>query len=281
MGEIHGPPPAAGCEGALRNRYAGQAAPKRILWNEVIATLLNHRAVRAYLPRPLPEVTLETLLAAAQSASSSSNLHLWSVVAVTDPDIKQRLAELALDQRHIKEAPLLLLWVADLARLTSLGEREARATEGLDYLESFVTAAIDTGLAAQNACVAAESLGLGTCYIGAMRNHPEEVAELVGLPPTTMVLFGLVVGWPDPARPASIKPRPVQETLLHHNRYNNAREAACVDDYDQAMREFQKSQGQEVVGWKKAVLSRVANAAALTGRHRLGEALRNLRFRLL
>lgn len=265
---------------ALEKRYAAQARPATILWNEVIATLLGHRSVRAYLHSALPEGTVETLVAAAQSASSSSNLNLWSVIAVTSPAIKAELAALAHNQRHIEEAPLLLLWVADLARSHAIGVREGAATEGLDYLDSFVTAAIDAGLAAQNAVVAAESLGLGTVYIGALRNRPEEVAAAVGLPPRTAVVFGLLVGWPDPQRPASIKPRPAQAAILHRDRYDDALEADAVSNYDAASRIFQQEQGLPVTGWKASLLARFATGAALNGRDRLRDALGKLGFPL-
>jgi nitroreductase len=266
---------------ALDDRYANQSRPAAILWNDTIATQLAHRSVRAYLPKPLPDGTIETLVAAAQSAASSSNLHLWSVIAVTDRAIKTQLAVLARNQRHIEEAPLILLWVADLARTRAIGEREGVATDALDYLDSFVTATVDATLAAQNAALAAESLGLGTVYIGALRNRPEEVAALVGLPPRTAVLFGLVVGWPDPDRPAAIKPRPEQAIVLHHDRYSHDAEGDAVAAYDSACRLFQQSQGLPATGWKTPVLARMADAAALGGRDRLREALTNRGFALI
>jgi nitroreductase len=265
---------------ALEQRYTTQPRPATILFNPVIASLLNHRSVRTYLPRALPDGTVETLVAAAQSASSSSNLNLWSVVAVTDPVIRAKLAVLAGNQRHIEDAPLILLWVADLARAHAIGEREGKPTDALDYLDSFVTASVDTGLAAQNAVIAAESLGLGTVYIGALRNRPEDVAALVGLPQRAAVVFGLVVGWPDPERPAAIKPRPAQATILHHDRYANDAEAASVEAYDDASRAFQQSQGLPATGWKAPVLARFANGAALNGRDRLRQALTALGFPL-
>jgi nitroreductase len=149
-------------------------------WNEVLATILAHRSVRAYLPDPLPEGTLERLVAAAQSASTSSNLQTWSVVAVEDPARKARLAELGSGQKHILQCPLYLVWCVDLARLRlAAGERQI-VLEGLDYLEPFIVGIVDAALAAQNAAVALESLGLGHVLIGAMRNHPEEVAPSSG-----------------------------------------------------------------------------------------------------
>jgi nitroreductase len=190
---------------ALALRY-GKDAPSDILWNDTIAGLLAHRSVRAFSPDALPERTVETLVAAAQSAASSSNLQLWSVVAVFDLARRQQLAALAGGQKHIAEAPLILLWIADLARGRQVAAEAGEPHEGFDFLESFTVAAIDAALAAQNAVVAAESLGLGTVYIGALRNRPEDVAEVAGLPPSAVVAFRLVVGWPDEERPAAVKP---------------------------------------------------------------------------
>lgn len=122
------------------------------------------------------------LIAAAQSASTSSNLQTWSVVAVEDQQRKEELSKLAGNQAHIKQVPLFLVWLADLARLSSIADSRGISHDALEYLEMFVTATIDASLAAQNAAVAAESLGLGTVYIGGIRNHPQEVAEILNLP---------------------------------------------------------------------------------------------------
>jgi len=266
---------------ALTSRYGDQPRPPHIAWNPTIAGQLAHRSVRAYLPDPLADATIETLVAAAQSAPSSSNTHLWSVIAVTDQDLRSRLAVLARNQRHIEEAPLILLWVADLARVTDIGRRADAPTDATDYLESFLTAVIDTSLAAQNALVAAESLGLGTVFIGALRNHPEEVAELVGLPPRSFVTFGLVVGHPDPARPAAVKPRPAQEIVLHRDRHSGVASEQAVDRFDAASRTFQEEQQLPPTGWIAPLLSRLGGAASLSGRDRLREALGRLGFPLL
>ena len=118
--------------------------------------------MRAFLPAPLAEGTIETLVAAAQSAPTSSNIQAWSVVAVEDPARRARLSLIAGDQRHIVEAPLLLVWVADLARASAVAAERGLVLEAAGYTESFLLATIDAALAGQNAVVAAESLGLGT-----------------------------------------------------------------------------------------------------------------------
>lgn len=266
-------------QAALALRY-GADAPAGVRWNDTLAQLLAHRSVRAYLPDALPEGTVETLVAAAQSAASSSNLQLWSVVAVHDAARRARLAELAGGQKHIEQAPLILLWIADLARARAVADAAGAPAEGFEFLESFTVAAIDAALAAQNAVIAAESLGLGTVYIGALRNQPEAVAAVADLPPGAAVVFGLVVGFPDPARPAAIKPRLPQDAVLHRETYALAPQHAAIARYDETARAFQTEQGQDPVGWRALLLARGRSAASLNGRDRLKAALRALGFGL-
>ena len=162
---------------ALQARYGADALPAAGPWNDTLALLLSHRSVRAYRTDPLPAGTLETLIAAAQSAATSSNLQTWSVVSVTDPEKKKVLAEIANNQKHIEQCPLFLVFLADVSRLDRLASAKSMTFEGLPYVETFLVAAIDAALAAQNAVIAAESLGLSTVYIGAMRNDVERVAR--------------------------------------------------------------------------------------------------------
>jgi len=249
-------------------------------WNAVLATILAHRSVRAYLSDPLPKGTLERLVAAAQSASTSSNLQTWSVVAVEDPARKARLAELASGQRHIVQCPLYLVWCVDLARLRLAAEERQIVLEGLDYLEPFIVGIVDAALAAQNAAVAVESLGLGHVLIGAMRNHPEAVAAELGLPPHVMALFGMCVGYPDPTVPTGVKPRLPQPAVLHREQYSAAAQSAAFSDYDRRIREFQREQRMTEIDWTRQATNRVGTAAALHGRDRIRQALGTLGFQL-
>ncbi|MDT5152553.1 MAG: hypothetical protein QOI01_4286 [Mycobacterium sp.] len=150
--------------------------------NETLALQLAQRSVRKFSRRPVTDEQLAALVAAAQSAATSSNLQPWSVVAVRDPERKARLATLANDQQFINEASLFFVWVADLGRARRLAERAGTPLDGADYLETTIIGFVDTALAAQNAVVAAESLGLGTVFVGAVRNHPEEIAAELALP---------------------------------------------------------------------------------------------------
>ncbi len=235
--------------------------------NPVLRTLLAHKSVRHYAAAPLPPGTLELLGAAAQSVATSSNLQTWSVVAVSDPERKAEAARLSGDQNFIKQAPLFLVFCADLARLSAASEREGLPGAGLDYLELYQTAVIDAALAAQNAAVAAEGMGLGICYVGGARNHPQELAALLHLPRRVVALFGLTVGVPAAGDTAQIKPRLPQRGLIHTEVYDAGERDAGVSKYNETMRGFYESQGMDVPGsWTQHSAKRVAGPEALSGR---------------
>ncbi|WP_128971021.1 nitroreductase family protein [Bradyrhizobium tropiciagri] len=265
---------------ALHSRYGKDLPLIGDGWNGVLDNLLAHRSVRAYRPDPVPRGTVETLVAAAQSASSSSNLQTWSVVAVEDEARKARLAEFAGGQKHIVEAPLFLVWLADLSRAERLARSANHPKDGLPFLETFIVAVVDAALAAQNAVLAAEALGLGSVYIGALRNRPQAVAEELRLPPQAAAVFGLCIGYPDPTRPARVKPRLRQDVVIHRERYATAGEEAGIAAYDATLRDFQNAEGLPATGWTQTVLNRLGSVRSLNGRDRLVEELRGLGFPL-
>lgn len=267
---------------SLLNARYGDAEPGLAPdWNPVIEQLLSHRSVRAFRSDEVSEAQLEAMIAAAQSASSSSNLQAWSVVAVRDPARRADLADLAGGQAHIRQAPLQLVWLADLARLERIANQLGRPSAALDYLEMLLVGTVDAALAAQNAVMAAQSMGLGTVYIGAMRNQPEAVARLLQLPPRVVAVFGLCVGYPDPEQPAAIKPRPPQRVVLHRETYSLPVQDEGVAAYNAVMRRFYDEQGMQVHGtWAVHSAKRVAGPESLSGRDRLVEALKALGFPL-
>jgi nitroreductase len=243
--------------------------------NETIDLLLRHRSVRRFLDEPVTDAQLRTLVAAAQSAPTSSNLQSWSVVAVREPERKARLAELAANQRFIEQAPLFLIWLADLGRARRLAARHDAPLGAADYLESTFLGFLDAALAAQNAIVAAESLGLGTVCVGGIRNHPVEVAAELELPPHTFAVVGLAVGVPDPAERAGVKPRLPQRAVLHEETYDAADHG--VGEYDRTLTAYNLAHGLDGA-WTERVLARLAGPQSMAGRDTIRDSLEKLGF---
>jgi len=264
---------------ALALRY-GAAIPPAGPWNDHIALLLSHRSVRGYRPDALPAGTLETLVAAAQSAATSSNLQTWSVIAIEDAETKALMTQWASGQKHIAQCPLFLVWCADVSRNARMGEQEGVELEAMPYLETFLVAAIDAALAAQNAVVAAESLGLDTVYIGALRNKPAEVAERLGLPPGVMGVFGLCVGYAAESVVSEVKPRLPQPAILYRETYGNPEEPALRAAYDAEMVAFSERNGMGAENWTRRVIGCMGKIAAMGGRDKLAGIIRALGFPL-
>jgi nitroreductase len=276
---MDGMTPTTTQQAALAARY-GAAVPAAGPWNATIAGMLDHCSVRGYRPDALPPGTLETLVAAAQSAATSSNLQTWSVVSVEDPAARAVMTEVAGGQKHIMECPLFLVFLADVGRNDRMGIEEGTPLAGMPYLETFLVAAIDAALAAQNAVVAAESLGLSTVYIGALRNDVQRVADTLGLPSGTVGVFGLCVGYAKPGSEGEVKPRLPQTIILHRGRYDTLGETVTRAAYDAEMSRFSQRNEMAADTWTARVIARVGSIKALRGRDRLAAALNALGFPL-
>lgn len=257
----------------LRDRYGAGAEDVSLHLDEsgTILGLLGHRSVRAFDARPVAPETVDTLIAAAQSASTSSNLQSWSVVVVREEAHKAAVATLAGDQQFIRDAAVFLVFIADWARGASVARSRGEAAEGLEYFDSTLVATIDAAIAAQNTVVAAESLGLGAVFVGAVRNHPDELSTVLRLPHASYPVVGVAVGWPDAQNPASVKPRLPQSVVRHDERYAPASDDD-LNGYDDELRRFNESQGRRG-GWLDAVVARVRSRSALHGRERLRSIL--------
>ncbi|WP_366180904.1 nitroreductase family protein [Actinomyces timonensis] len=244
----------------LSNRYGAQSRPEDLEWAPAVETMLAHRSVRAFTPDPLTERQLATIIAAAQSAPTSSNLHLWSVIVVDDAVLRERIMDLADSPNQsesfafIRRAPTILLWVADASRNEEILTAAGAGTGSLDHLDSFLTASIDTAMAAQNAVVAAESMGLGACYLGSMRNLEAALCELLTLPRRSYVVVGMALGRPDPARVGGIHPRPAQEAVVRRNLDPAPALESWLPAYEEAYAAFRASQGLDGRTWRQAVV---------------------------
>jgi FMN reductase (NADPH) len=200
--------------------------------NPTIELIHKHGSVRRYKTDPVPHEMVKTIVQAGQRAATSSNLQMFSVVALTDPDKRLQMQTYCGGQKHISQAPIFLTWVADLSRLERICQARGYTQES-EGVENFLLAAVDAAIAAQNAGLAAESLGLGFCYIGAIRNNPRQVIELLNLPRLTFPLVGMSLGWP--VKAPTIRPRLPLDAILYWDEYDPEGEASCLQTYDQEM----------------------------------------------
>lgn len=271
---------------SLEMRYGDSPArPQSMSMNHTLSTLLAHKSVRAFTPEPVADADFTAIVAAAQSASTSSNQHLWTLVAVDDPATKAALADCTRSERagtrmdFLEKAPLVLVWVADVSRNRRIVEDAGDGTDTYTHLDAFLMASVDAALAAQNAAVAAESLGLGICYIGALRNHAEEAARVLGLPHMAYPVFGMVLGHPDPARETLVRPRPQQDVVLHRNRYTAPASDEWINDYEDVTTAFRTASGMSGKSWRDAVRA-AARPEYMDGREQLGTYVRRQGFGL-
>ncbi|XJZ27958.1 oxygen-insensitive NADPH nitroreductase [Bacillota bacterium Lsc_1132] len=186
--------------------------------NEVISTLLNHRSIRHFEEKPLTDEQIKTIVACAQSASTSSYIQAYSIIGIKDKEKKKKLAAIAGEQAYVANNGHFFVFCADLHRHEVIGELEHKdVIPSIESTEKFMAAIIDAALAAQNAAAAAESMGLGICYIGGIRNNLEEVKKLLKTPERVIPLFGMAIGYP--AKITDKKPRLPFEHVYHENEY--------------------------------------------------------------
>ena len=189
--------------------------------NDVIQQLFDRKSVRAFTPEPVSPEDERLILAAACQAPTAGNQQLYDIIVVRDQRQKERLSHSCDEQPFIAKAPLVLVFCADARRwprgFSLVGAEPREAGVG-----DFLLAMQDTLIAAQNAVVAAHSLGLGSCYIGDILEHREEQAEILGCPRHVVPLTMLVVGHPAPAQLRRKKPARFDlDSIVFEDRYRD------------------------------------------------------------
>ncbi|MGL4764385.1 MAG: oxygen-insensitive NADPH nitroreductase [Aeromonas sp.] len=199
--------------------------------NQTIDLILSHRSIRQFTAEPISSQQLDAILAAAQSASTSSFLQVTSIIRVTGPEARKQLAQLAGNQPYVEQTAEFLVFCADYHRHSQI---VPDAQTG--YAEQLLIGAIDGAIMGQNALLAAQSLGLGGVYIGGLRNHPAEVSELLGLPDRVIPLFGLCLG--HPAQQPEQKPRLPRALVVHQECYQRELDRDLLAHYDQQIEAY-------------------------------------------
>ncbi|MCC5808821.1 MAG: oxygen-insensitive NADPH nitroreductase [Ectothiorhodospiraceae bacterium] len=206
--------------------------------NPVIDLLKSHRSIRKFTDRKIDEELFQELIRAGQSAATSSHVQATTVIRVNDPGNRQRIAELAGNQPYVVSCSHFLMFCADMRRIFDACKRSGtEVKEGMT--EQFVIATVDTALMAQNVAVAAESAGLGICYIGGVRNNPAEISELLRLPRHVYPVFGFCMGYPDQS--PEVKPRLPLPAILKDDYYDDSVDQEQVSSFDETMRQYYRS----------------------------------------
>lgn len=253
---------------ALGERF-GDADYSGLPWSDTLRLQLRHRSVRDFLPGPVGDESLDVILRAAQSASHSSNLQAWSVVVVRDEDRRRRISEAIGSMAFIRQAPVFLVWVADLHRGAQVLGRRGQEMETVSYLEGAIVPFVDIGIAAQNALLAAESLGLGGVFVGALRNNPAAIVDELHLPRHTFPALGMALGVPNPDEAAGIKPRLASSAVVHRETYDGASWREPVEAYERRLMRYFERFGVHGYSWADRVSRRLGPRSGLNGRHRL------------
>ncbi|QYH35764.1 NADPH-dependent oxidoreductase [Salinibacterium sp. M195] len=241
---------------------------------DTIRVLTGHESIRSFDSTPIAAEVLEAILVSARSAPTSSNLQAYSIIVVEDEQRRARLAHLVGDQRYVAEAPVMLIFCADVSRLRYLAHRQGHSFEA-NNLEMFLTASIDASLALQNALVAAESLGLGAVPIGSVRNEPSLIAKELALPTGVFAVAGLTIGYPNPGTRRGAKPRLPSESVVHREQYSTENLEQQVSDYDDVMIANGLYAGRQVAsdphipdaeyGWAEHTARRTSKPETLAG----------------
>jgi nitroreductase len=215
---------------ALKVRFGSapplEEAPRGV---EVLADMANRRVMRRYLDKPVDPALLETLCAVALSAPSKSDLQQADIVIVSDGGQREKLEVLLPDNPWVKAAPAFLVFCANNRRHRLLFEWRGRPFVN-DHLDPFFNASVDAGIVLATFIAAADRVGLGTCPISAIRNHAQQVSDILRLPQHVFPVAALGAGWP--AFEGVMSPRLGLDVSIHHDRYDETGLKEKIEAYD-------------------------------------------------
>lgn len=206
--------------------------------NQAVETMKNHRAYRHFKSgKTLSPAHLQAILDCARQAPSWMNGQHCTIINITDSALREKIVALQPANPQVGTCSAFLIFVADLNRARLCSEAYGGDFGAASHSDNLITAVTDASLAAQNAVVAAESLGYGTCFIGGMRFIAKDLIELLKLPKHTFPVFGLCIGEPDIEM--RIKPRLPQAAVYAENAYPSEQILAeSLEQYEQTMTEF-------------------------------------------
>jgi nitroreductase len=186
--------------------------------NDFSDVLRNHKSVRKYTSKAVDDILLNEILSLGCRSSNTGNIQVYSIIVTRDEDRKKDLSPLHFNQKMITEAPVVLTFCADFNRFNKWCILR-NAEPGYDNFLSFLTAAIDAIIVAQTVCVAAESRGLGICYLGTTTYMAHKIIEVLRLPKGVVPVTTVTLGWPADDAPKT--DRLPLEAIIHNEVYED------------------------------------------------------------
>lgn len=197
--------------------------------NDNINIALNHKTIREFKDQKVDNDVVEPLLEVANHSASSNGMQLFTIIRVTDQEIKDRLSEIG-RQEYMRRAPELWIFVADLYRNYSIAKENGVQNDEMISFDKFIQAFTDSVIAAQNVVRSAESMGFGTNYYGNIHNSTQDVIDLLNLPKYTYPVVGLGFGYPN--QNPQLKPRMPISLKSFTNTYR------VFDNYNEKIKEY-------------------------------------------
>ncbi|RLL45516.1 oxygen-insensitive NADPH nitroreductase [Oceanobacillus piezotolerans] len=233
--------------------------------NSTIETILNHRSIRKFKKEKLSTEQIQLLVKSAQQASTSSHVMAYTIIGITDEKIKKALYEVS-GHRHVVDNGHLFIFCGDLHRvqLRATESEKNSMAETIESTEQFIVTIIDAALASQNLAIAAESLGLGICYLGSLRNNINAFSSILNLPDHAIPLFGIAVGYPD--QQPELKPRLPMEAVYHENTYKaDELQIPLLQTFDEEMKAYYKnrSTNKREDTWKQQMIKKYNNSTRM------------------
>ena len=208
--------------------------------NQVTDLIMSHVSVRKFTDEAVGDEDVQTLIACAQAASSASFEQAVSIVEIADPEVRSTLVEPCGGQEFTTQGRYFL-FCGDFHRHSQAAHRMgADISASLGSVDTLIKGVVDATLAAQNFIIAAESMGLGVCVLGGVRDGIKAVLETIDLPQNVFPFFAVVVG--HPAERNGLKPRLPMHAVYHKDSYPTDDES-WIDEYDETTRAYYAQRG--------------------------------------
>lgn len=238
--------------------------------SQMINIIKSHMSIRKYEDRPINRDIVNTIVQCAQKASTSSHFQSYTIIEVEDKSKRKILFEVSGRQKWVIKAPLVLLFCGDLYRGNKYFENVD--SEIFSNTESYTVAVIDAALAAQNAMLSAESMGIGGVIVGGIRNDVELICEEFQLPKMVFPLFAICLGYPDEV--PGTKPRLPQQEIHKMDFYDISNSNKLIEQYNVTISEYYDVRTQGVT--KERWTERCGRLFMAKPRYEVGDFFRRI-----